>query len=171
MNNNNNNTQMDFGGNNQNNNRMDLFNNPMQNASNAAPNKMLFTSTSPFDPKPNTGMNDMNGMNNNPFENNNNNNFNNQAFPLQRQNNMGNSMSFGQNLGLNFGGQRAAVDSANFLGIGANNAQAPNNNAAATNGMGNNNAAAQQQGNSDQQRVYRRILQPQQKNKERAYLG
>ena len=156
-------SQMGFG-NPQGQNQLNLFNNPMQqNSNNAAPNKLVFTSTSPFDNKP-VGSN--NGMNNNNlFGNNNNNNFSNQnqgGFlpqppPLQH------NMSFGQQNNP-FGNTNAA---ANFLNLGADN-NAGNGGGQSDNGMGNNGGNDGNNANN-QNRVFRRIIQPQQKNRTKAF--
>lgn len=127
--------------------QMNLFSN------NNAPSKLVFgnnnnninNSQSPFGNNTNNNMN--NNMNNdmNPFVNNNHTNMN-QPFQM---NNQGSNM----NQGMNFmNPQRSTQDAQNFLGTGGN-----------TNGGGETNQGGQGT------RVYRRIMQPTNKNKERAF--
>ena len=139
--------------------QMNLFNNNMSNSNAMPPAKLVFGNNNnqgPFTNNSNNNMmtNNMNNMNNcmnndmNPFVNNNNMNM---TQPFQR-NNQDSNMTQGMNF---MGNQRTAQDAQNFLGLGGN-------------AGGNSNGGDSNQANP-QARVYRRIMQPSNKNKERAY--
>ena len=119
-----------------------LFNS-METSNNNLPNKLSFSNQSMFENKPS----EMQNMN--LFANNNNNNFMSQQFPGSG---MGPNLN---NAPINDG--RALQDANNFLGLGNNN----NNN--------NTNSGANNTDGNRSDRVFRRIIQPQNKNRDRAF--